>query len=132
MQAAMTFGLSAEFSEVIADALGQIGDPTGRGSVFKGSIHPQCPQHFDQMGFAGAIEPAHPNGRLLGLVDILEVGFEDVRHPFFVLAITNERFQFVAKNRQRMAGCLVVDACHPLVDQLPGGWILLINVTILH
>ncbi len=84
------------------------------------------------MRLARAVEAADPHGRLLGLLDVLQVDVEDVFQALFVLAIADKGFELVPQDGQRLVGLLVVDAGHALVDQLSGRRVLLVDVAIEH
>ena len=93
--AAMAFGLGGELLELIAHALGQGGNAASSGTIVKCAIHPKCAQHLDQVRFSRAVEAADPHGRLLGLLDVLQVDVEHVFQALLVLAIADEGFELV-------------------------------------
>ena len=132
VQAAMALGLGAQFFQAVPDGLRQIGNTTGGGPILEDRVAPQGTEHFDEVRFTRAVKTADPNSRLLCLVDVLQVGFEDVGHPFFILAIADKGLQLVPQDRQRLTGQFVIDAGHTLVDQFSGGRIFLVNIAILH
>jgi hypothetical protein len=76
MQSPMTLRLRAQLSQEVADVGWQVGDPTRRGAVLKHRIAPENAKHFDEMGFPGAIKPAHPYSRLLRVIDVFKISFE--------------------------------------------------------
>ena len=132
MQTAVALRLGAEFLQLVAHALWQVRDAPRGGAVVEGAVDPECTQHLDQVRLARAVEAADPHGRLLGLLDVLQVDVEDVFQALFVLAIAHEGFELVPQNGQRLVGLFVVDAGHALVDQLSGRRVLLVDVAIEH
>ena len=98
MQAAVALGLGAEFFQVVTNVLRERCDATCCRAVVEFAIDPQCAQHFYQVRFTRTVEATHPHGRLLGLLDVLQVGIEDVLQTFFVLAIANEGIQLITQD----------------------------------
>src|SRR5690606_22052063 len=95
VQATMALGLGAEFFQVVAYALWQVGNTPRGSTVVKWGIHPKCPQHLDQVRFTRAIEATDPNRGLFRLFDVLQVDVENVLKALFVLAIADECFELV-------------------------------------
>ena len=120
MQPSVAFARGVEFLQQVLDALRQVGDAACGRAVGEFRIRPQSAQHLDQVGLARPVEATHPDGWLLGLVNVLEIGLEDVRQTFFILAVADESLQFVTEHGKGLFGPLVVDIGHSLIDKLPG------------
>ena len=53
-------------------------------------------------------------------------------HPAGVLAVADERFQFIAKNRQRLIRPLVVNAGDALINEFAGRRVDVVDFAVLH
>ncbi len=98
VQAAVALRLDAELLELVAHALWQVRDTPRGGAIVKRTVHPQRPQHLDQVRLARAEEAADPHPRLLRLVDVLEIGLQYVDQALLVLAIADEGVQLIPQN----------------------------------
>ena len=52
MQTSMTLGLGAQFRQIIANVLGQVGNAASRGSICENRVLPKRTEHFDEVRFA--------------------------------------------------------------------------------
>ena len=98
MKPPVPFALSGEFLQLIADTFWNAGNTPRTGPIAEAGIHPERPHHFDKVGLSRTIEAADPNRRLLRLVQVLDVGFENVNNALLILAFANKGFQFVPEN----------------------------------
>ena len=83
------------------------------------------------MGLTRAIKTTHPNGRLLSLIDILEVRFKDMLHALLVLTVANKGFKLISEDFQGFLGGIIIDTGYTLIDQLPGGRVLQVDFSVL-
>ena len=84
------------------------------------------------MRFTGTEKATYPNGGLLGLVYILQIGFKNMLHAFFVLSFTDKGIQFIAQNSKGVARIFIVHIGNTFVEQASGGWVCLKKSTIYH
>ena len=132
VQAAGTLAGSSQLDEQVADDDRQMGDAARCGAVGKEDIHPQRAHHLDHVRLAGAKETAHPDRRLLRRSQVAKVCMQNMFQPLGILAVADKGLQLVAEYGERMLGRVVVDAGDPLIDQLAGGRILLVDSTVEH
>ena len=97
VQPAVPLGRVREFLQEVLHAGRQLGQAPGLGPVRELEVGPEVLEHLDQVRLAGAEEAADPDARLLGLVEVAEVGAEDAAQPLRVLAVADEVREFVAQ-----------------------------------
>ena len=132
VQPALALGRGREFLEEVFDAGRQLGQSPGPGTVRELEVGPEVLEHLDEMRLAGAEEPAHPDARLLGLVQVAEVGAEDAAQPFGVLAVADEVGEFVAQGLEFGGRLPAGDLGDALVEQRVGTRVLLVDLAVHH
>ena len=132
MKTSVALARGGKLFQQILNALRQVGDAARGSAVGELRVRPQRAQHLDQVRLARAIESAHPDGRLLSLIDVLQIGLDDVRKAFLVLAIADKGLQLVPEDRKCLIGAFVVNVGHAFVDEFPRRRVLGIDLSVVH
>ena len=80
VEPALPLRLGREFDQQVLDVLRQLRQPARPGPVRELEVGPEVLEHLDEVALAAAEEPADPDARLLGLVQVVEVVAEDALH----------------------------------------------------
>jgi hypothetical protein len=118
MQPSVALAGGGGFSECVGHLWRQLRESARGGSARKREIGPQMAEHFREVRLAAAVEARYPHARLFRPVaQIAQEGIEDGFHPFLVLAVANEGFEFMAQHL--LGGIRVVfgDFGNPVVDR---------------
>jgi len=132
VQATVSLSFGGKFLQGISHAIGQSGHTPSCRSIVEMCIHPKCPHHLHEVGFTRAEETTDPDGRLLGLIQVLEVGFQNMLKSSLVLALANKGLQLIPEHGHGFVGSCVIYTGDTFVDELPCGWIFRIYVSIFH
>src|SRR5690349_9516592 len=82
------------------------------------------------MALAAAIEPADPDARLLGFLQVRQVVAEDALQSLRVLPVADEAGDLEAERPQLGFGQPAGDLGHPLVEQLVLARVLLVDLSV--
>ena len=118
VQTAVALALNGEFFEWLRHCVRQPGQAAGGGTVGELVVGPQGAQHFGQVRFAAAVKARNPDaGLLVAAVEVEQKLFQHGLQAFFVLAITNKGFQFVAQHALGGFGMVFRNFGHAVVDE---------------
>ena len=84
------------------------------------------------MRFSRTVKTTDPDGRLLRLINVFQVSFQDVLHAFFILAVANKGFELIAQYRQGLNSHIVIDIGNTFIDQFLKGRVFQIDVSVFH
>ena len=118
MKTAVTPALDRKLLEVLVHTSGQLGDAACCGAVSEGVVGPKGAQHLGQMRLAAAVEARDPDAGLFVLgVEVQQELLEDGFHALLILAVADERFEFVAQDGQSGGGVIFGNLGHAVVDE---------------
>ena len=122
----------SQLLQLVGDVGRDADDTAGGGSVVKGEVDPQRPEHLYEVRLAAAIKAAYPDPGLCRLVHVAQKGVEDPTHALGVFAIAHERLQLVAQGKHLGGGATVRDLGDAIVEQPVLRRVLDVDLSVVH
>ena len=132
VQTAQPASRSAELFELIADVGGEVDDTPGGRAIGERHVHPQGPEHLHQVRLAAAVEAAHPDAGLLGLIEIAQIGVQDAPHPLGVFTVAHEGLELVPESAHLGIGSTIGNLCDTIVQQSVLGRVFGKDLSVFH
>ena len=132
MQPSLPLRLGGEFDQGVLDVRRELRQTASPRPVGELVVGPEVLEHLDEVALAAAEEPAHPDARLLRLVQVAQVVAEDSPHPLGVLAVADEAADLVAEGLQLGVGVPAGHLGDALVEQPVPARVLLVDLAVGH